>query len=61
MTQDVLIKLEKAIAALRRIENFNHDEGCDSDNIPIYECCCYEKSQSEIARDVLQEIEGGNG
>ena len=38
--------------ALEEVCDFGHAEGCKG-YAPVYECCCYERSQGEIAADAL--------
>jgi len=42
--------------ALNKISNFTHKEECSSKEAPIYECGCYNKSQWELADEVLEKI-----
>ena len=48
--------LEKAFYLLEQIRDFGHVEGCNS-SAPVYECCCFEKDQSELAREALRELQ----
>ena len=52
MYYDADLMKERYEKALERIANFGHAESCTS-SAPVYECGCYEKSQSEIAREAL--------
>jgi hypothetical protein len=52
-------KLELALQALRRIADFGHTEECCNCGVPVYECCCYDKSQWDIAREALEKLDGG--
>lgn len=44
--------------ALESIATFTHKETCDNRNemVPVYECGCYENSQWDIAKEVLEKI-----
>jgi hypothetical protein len=48
-------KYKLAIETLHRISNFDHADRCNS-SAPIHECCCYAKSEQELAFDVLKQI-----
>lgn len=49
--------LEIALEALRRIAFFAHVKSCNS-SAPVHECGCYDKDETEIAREALRKIEG---
>ena len=48
-------RLGIAVLALRKISEFGHADGCDG-VAPIYECGCYERSQTELARLALARL-----
>ena len=50
-------KLEAAIKALQAIIDFGHTDDCGCKGAPIYECGCYDKSQWQIAKEALLELE----
>ncbi len=41
--------------ALEAIRDFGHAKDCESPSVPVYECCCYKKSQWDIAKQALTE------
>ena len=49
--------MERLIELLEQIRDFGHAEGCEG-FAPVYECCCYEKSQSELAAEALKVLDG---
>jgi len=42
--------------ALNKIANFSHKDDCGCPQAPIYECGCYDKSQWELASEVLEKV-----
>lgn len=50
------MSVERAIELLVEIRDFGHADGC-SCSAPVYECCCYDKDQGELAREALDELE----
>ena len=50
------MSIERAREILEEIRDFGHVEGCIS-GAPVYECCCYEKDQRELADEALAELE----
>jgi hypothetical protein len=50
--------LRVAMTALKAIAEFGHVGGpqcCSA--APVYECCCYEKSQWDIAKEAIKRID----
>lgn len=50
-------EVERLRGALTEIADFGHAPECDMTYAPVYECCCFERSQWEIARAALGEGE----
>ena len=48
--------IEKLREKLEEIRDFGHAEDCTC-GAPVYECCCWEKDQSELAEEALQILE----
>lgn len=48
--------LEKVFELLEQIRDFGHAEGCNC-SAPVYECGCFEKDQSELAKEALRELQ----
>lgn len=48
-------KYRLAVETLERIARFGHVEGCPG-HAPVHECCCYDKSEKELAQDCLEEL-----
>ena len=48
--------MERLRELLEQIRDFGHVESCNS-SAPVYECGCYEKSQSELAEEALKVLE----
>jgi len=48
--------LEKVYELLEKIRDFGHAEGCNC-SAPVYECCCFEKDQSELADEAIRELQ----
>ena len=48
--------LEKAFELLEKIRDFGHAEGCNC-SAPVYECCCFEKDQAELAAEAIRELQ----
>jgi hypothetical protein len=45
--------IEGVYNILENIRDFGHAEDCSSKGVPVYECCCYDKDQSEMAEDAI--------
>lgn len=52
---DTQEKLRLAVEALEKIADFGHAQDCTS-SAPVYECCCFDKDQAEIAKAALEEL-----
>jgi len=50
------MNIERVKELLEQIRDFGHVEGCCS-SAPVYECCCFEKDQSELAVEALAALE----
>lgn len=48
-------KLRLATEALEKVADFGHVPNCNS-SAPVYECCCFDKDQAEIAKEALEAI-----
>jgi len=55
-TLSLMKKYRLMQTALLKISNFTHKEDCDCKEAPVYECGCYDKSQWEIADEVLSKV-----
>lgn len=54
-TYGIEAKLNITIQALKDVMEFGHAPNCEG-YAPVYECCCYDKSQWDIAREALEVI-----
>lgn len=53
LTQQSPDELSRYRAALERIANFGHANGCSMSSFPVRDCICYGLSEVEIAREAL--------
>lgn len=49
------MNIERIKELLVQIRDFGHSKECTS-CAPVYECCCFEKDQSELAEEALNII-----
>jgi hypothetical protein len=53
--KEFMSHLEKVFELLEQIRGFGHSEGCNC-SAPVYECGCFDKDQSELAEEAIQEL-----